>query len=52
VSTISRAVAGKHVATPGGLRALREFFVGTVATSEGGMSAGENSTAAEGAGRR
>ena len=41
VSTISRAVAGKHVATPTGLLALRDCFVGGVATADGGMSAGE-----------
>ena len=41
VSTISRAVAGKHVATPGGMLALRDCFVGGLATAEGGMSAGE-----------
>ena len=41
VSTISRAVAGKHVATPRGLLALRECFVGALATLDGAMSAGE-----------
>lgn len=41
VSTISRAVSGKHVAAPGGLIALRDCFVGGLATAAGGMSAGE-----------
>lgn len=41
VSTISRAVAGKHVATPGGLVALRDCFVGALETAAGGVSAGE-----------
>jgi RNA polymerase sigma-54 factor len=41
VSTVSRAVAGKHVATPGGLIALRDCFVGGLATATGGVSAGE-----------
>jgi RNA polymerase sigma-54 factor len=41
VSTVSRAVSGKHVAAPGGLIALRDCFVGGLATAAGGMSAGE-----------
>ena len=41
VSTVSRAVAGKHVAAPGGLIALRDCFVGALATAAGGVSAGE-----------
>ena len=41
VSTVSRAVAGKHVATPGGLIAIRDCFVGGLATAAGGVSAAE-----------